>query len=62
MKIIDSSIYIGASVVSTLILTSMTSSVFGNELCRRNFDNWKVLGSIGSLGSFFGAYYYSNKY
>tara|TARA_B110000858_G_C17431873_1_gene305818 strand:+ start:115 stop:342 length:228 start_codon:yes stop_codon:yes gene_type:complete len=61
MKVLESSLYVGATVVSTLVLTSVTASIFGNESCKRNFDNWKVLGTVGSLGSFLGSYYYSLK-
>lgn len=61
MKILETSVYVGATVVSTLVLTSVTASIFGNDLCKRNFDNWKVLGTVGSIGSFLGSYYYSQK-
>tara|TARA_A100001015_G_scaffold313682_2_gene421483 strand:- start:1045 stop:1230 length:186 start_codon:yes stop_codon:yes gene_type:complete len=60
MKILPNSVYVGAIVTSTLILSYTTASIGGSRNCLIYFNDWKVLGSIGSLGSFLGAYYVKN--
>jgi hypothetical protein len=62
MKLLDSCIYVGSAAASTLLLTYMSASIFGNHRCQKTFEDWKVMGTISSIGSFLGSYYYNNKY
>ena len=60
MKLISESFEIGAIVSSLLILSYTTAIIGGNYLCKNKFNDWKVLGTLGSIGSYLGAYYVKN--
>ena len=63
MKIISTAAYIGLNVSSLTLITYTLAGICGPKLCIESFNDWKVLGTIGSIGAFIGAYYNSrNRY
>ncbi len=61
MRVIPTCIYIGFSAASFTFLSYISGMSIGNNYCKQNLNDWIVLGSLGSIGSFLGSYYMMKK-
>jgi hypothetical protein len=57
MRSFYDSFLVGVITTSTLVLGTTSSYIFGGRNCSEYFNDWKVFGTVASVGALYGSYY-----